>query len=149
MESAEVTLREITAETVRAVCDLAVRDDQRCFVAPNGTSIAEAHFSEHAWFRAVHAGDEPVGFLMLYDDPEKPEYFLWRFMIDRRHQGKGYGKRAMALLIDHVRTRPKATALLTSAVMQPGTPQPFYEALGFVATGEVDDGEAVLRLSLV
>jgi diamine N-acetyltransferase len=144
----EVTLREITAETVRIICDLSVRDDQRKFVAPNAVSIAQAYFSEHAWFRAVYAGDTPVGFVMLEDQPQKPEYYLWRFMIDQRFQGRGLGRRAIALLVPYVMTRPNATELLTSVVQAEGGPQGFYEKLGFRLTGEYEEGEALMKLVL-
>ncbi|MHC5209879.1 MAG: GNAT family N-acetyltransferase [Planctomycetota bacterium] len=143
-----MTLREITAETFGAVCKLAVNDAQKKFVAPNAYSIAQAHFSEHAWFRAVYADDTPVGFVMLSDKPEEPEYYLWRFMIDARYQRMGYGRRAIGLLVEHVRTRPGASELLTSVVPGEGGPQPFYEGLGFAPTGEFDEGEAMLRLPL-
>jgi len=145
----DVSLRPVDAETVRTICALAVREDQRRFVAPNAVSIAEAHFSPHAWFRAVYAGDTPVGFVMLEDQPERPEYYLWRFMIDARHQGKGFGRRALTRFIEHVRTRPGATELLTSVVQGEGSPQGFYESLGFALTGEFEDGEAMMSLPLL
>ena len=75
-------------------------------------SIAEAHFEPKAWFRAIYAGEDPVGFVMLYDDPEKPEYYLWRLMIAGEHQRKGYGREALRLLVEHVRARPGARELL-------------------------------------
>lgn len=143
-----VTLREVTAETVRTICELETTQAQRQFVAPNAVSIAQAHFAPEAWFRGIYADDTPVGFVMLSDKPEIAEYFLWRYMIDRRWQRMGFGRRALALLIEHVRTRPGAKALLTSAVPGQGSPQPFYEKLGFVPTGDVEDGEVVLRLAL-
>ena len=139
-----VSLREIDADTVRTICNLAVREDQQKFVAPNAVSIAQAHFSEYAWFRAVYADDTPVGFLMLYDRPDKPEYYLWRFMIDARYQGMGFGEKAIARLVDYVKTRPSAQELLTSVVQDEGGPQPFYEKLGFGLTGDYEDGEAVM-----
>ena len=146
---AQITLQEITKETLRPILDLSVREDQGQFVAPNSVSIAQAHFEpNHAWFRAIYADDAPVGFVMLYDDSEKPEYFLWRFMIDARHQGLGFGKRAIEVLIEHVRSRPNATQLLVSCVPGKGSPCPFYEHLGFEYTGEVEHGEKVLRLDL-
>ena len=144
----DVTLREVTADTVRTICRLDVHEDQRQFVAPNAVSIAQAYFSEHAWFRAIYAGDTPVGFLMLEDRPEKPEYYLWRFMIDARYQGMGFGRKALELLIEHVRTRPGATELLTSVHQAEGGPQGFYESMGFTLTGEYEEGEAVMRLHL-
>lgn len=144
----DVSLKEIDADTVRTICELSVRDDQTKFVAPNAISIAQAHFSDRAWFRSIYAGQTPVGFVMLEDQPEKPEYYLWRFMIDARYQGMGYGRRAIALLIEHVRTRPNATELLTSVVQEPGGPQGFYETLGFELTGKYEDGEAMMSLPL-
>jgi diamine N-acetyltransferase len=144
----DVALREVTAETVRQICRLVVAPDQSRFVAPNAVSIAEAHFSPNAWFRAIYAGDEPVGFLMLHDDLAKHEYYLWRLMIADGQQGKGYGRLAMQLLIDEVRTRPGATELKTSYVPGDDGPEGFYRKLGFEPTGEVDEGEVVARIAL-
>lgn len=144
----KVTLREITADTVRVICNLSVREEQRKFVAPNAVSIAQAYFSKHARFRAIYADETPVGFLMLEDQPEKPEYYLWRFMIDARYQSMGFGRRALKLLIEHVRTRPNAADLLTSVHQAEGGPQGFYERMGFELTGEWEEGEAMMRLRL-
>jgi diamine N-acetyltransferase len=143
-----IELREVTAETVRTICQLAVAPGQDRFVAPNAVSIAEAYFHPTAWFRAIYTDDEPVGFLMLDDDDTKPLYTLWRLMIADGFQGRGYGKRAVELLIDYVRTRPGATALMTSWVPGDDGPAEFYRKLGFKPTGEMDEGEVVGRLAL-
>jgi diamine N-acetyltransferase len=146
---AVVTLREITRDTVRTITDLKVAPQQTGFVATNAESIAQAYFDRDvAWFRAVYADEIPVGFIMLEDDAANQEYFLWRFMIDARYQRHGYGRRALELLVEYVKTRPGAKALVTSCVPGDGSPCPFYERLGFVPTGEVDEGEIVLRLVL-
>jgi diamine N-acetyltransferase len=145
----EVTFREVTKETLREILLLKVSPAQERFVSPNEVSIAEAHFSPGvAWFRAVYSGETPVGFVMLEDDPSKPRYYLWRFMIDARHQAKGVGRRALELLFEHVRGRPGAKELWTSVVPGEGGPGPFYERLGFVYTGEEDEGELVMRREL-
>jgi diamine N-acetyltransferase len=148
VDGANVELCEITADTVRAICDLRVAPGQERFVAPNAVSIAEAHFSPLAWFRAICADGRPVGFLMLEDDPDKGEYYLWRLMIGDGFQGLGYGRRAIELLVDHVRNRPGAKELLTSWVPGEGGPAEFYRRLGFEPTGEVHDGEIVGRLAV-
>ncbi len=144
----EVGLREITEDTVRAICDLKVAGSQQKFVAPNSVSIAQAYFSDKAWFRAIYADESPVGFLMLEKDTEKSEYFLWRMMIDDRYQRMGFGYKAMILLIDYVKTLPRAGELLTSCVPGDGSPEEFYRKLGFERTGEMDGIEAVMRLPL-
>jgi diamine N-acetyltransferase len=130
------------------VLRLSVADRQQRFVADNGSSLAQAHHEPRAWYRAICADDTPVGFAMLEIDSEKPEYYLWRFMLDARYQGLGFGRRALELLIAHVRQLPGAREFLTSVVQAEGGPQPFYESLGFVATGEYEDGEAMLSLKL-
>jgi diamine N-acetyltransferase len=147
-DGAEVALVEVTGETVRSICRLEVGPGQFRFVAPNAVSFAEALFEPKAWYRAIHADGVPVGFLMLHDDPDEPAYYLWRFMIDARFQGKGYGARAVELLVEHVRSRPGATELTLSWVPGPGSPEGFYLRLGFEPTGEIDDGEIVARLAL-
>jgi diamine N-acetyltransferase len=144
---AVVTLREVTKDTVRQVCRLSVAPNQTSFVAPNAVSIAQAYFERDvAWFRAIYADETPVGFVMIEDDEAAQEYTLWRFMIDARYQGLGFGKRALERVIAHVKTRPGATALLTSCVPGDGSPCPFYEKMGFVYTGDEDEGELVMRL---
>jgi diamine N-acetyltransferase len=146
--NAVVTLREITKETVRAICDLNVAENQTGFVAPNSVSIAQAHFEPLAWFRAIYADDTPVGFVMIYDDSEAPEYYLWRFMVDGRYQGLGFGKRGLRLAIEYVKTRPKAKALFTSYVPGEGGPHGFYLKLGFLDTGKMEGIEKEMKLDL-
>lgn len=140
-----VSLREITIETVRDVCDLAVAPEQTAFVTANAFSIAQAYFVPEAWFRAIYAGDTPVGFVMLHDDAASQEYHLWRFMIDARFQRHGYGRAALELVLAYVKARPGATYLSTSCVPGAGGPRPFYEKLGFVDTGVEKYGEQVLH----
>ena len=88
-------LREVTKDNVRDVIALEVAQEQSSYVATNAKSIAEAHFEPKAWFRAIGAGDALVGFAMVYRDPTAATFYIWRFMIDARHQGRGYGRRAM------------------------------------------------------
>jgi diamine N-acetyltransferase len=145
---ANVALREVTADTVRAICALRVRPEQEGYVATNALSIAQAHFQPRAWFRAIYADETPVGFVMLDDDPEAKEYFLWRLMIDGDHQGKGHARRALDLVVEYVRTRPGATELRSSYVEGDDGPAGFYRAYGFVETGEMEGTEVEIRLAL-
>lgn len=158
MAAADLQLVEITAETLFPVIRLAVAPDQRGFVAENAVSIAQAHFEPAAWFRALAAGGEPVGFAMLHDpslpgaapDPEgdPATVTLWRLMIDQRFQRRGFGRRAIELLTAHVRTRPGIARFATTWVPGPGSPGPFYRGLGFVETGRIVDGETEAVLAL-
>ena len=152
-----VTLRPVDDGNRDALAALAVRPDQTHFVATVTKSYADAALdpASHPVMWGLYAGDEPVGFVMLSDGAEPIEeepgrwpYGLWRLLIDARHQGRGYGRAALDLVVAYVRGRPGATELYTSAVQGEESALPFYERYGFVRTGEVDDGEVVLRLAL-
>ena len=149
----QVELREITQDTVRAICKLQVAPDQQGFVAPNAVSLAQALFHPEAWYRAIYVDDEPAGFVMLHDASQLPdagatdEIGLWRLMVDVRFQGRGVGRLALQQLIERLRERG-LRRLLTSFVPGEGCPEPFYRGLGFEPTGAVDDGEVVLSLQL-
>jgi diamine N-acetyltransferase len=152
-----VTLRPITDENRAAVLALDVTDVQHNYVADVAQSLTDADLYPQAmpWYRAVYAGDEPVGFVMISDNAvtDDPEilgpYFLWRLLIDARHQGRGFGRATIEHIVAYVRTRPDARELLTSVVPgEEGSPMGFYLGLGFIDTGQNHEGERVLRLPL-
>ena len=75
-------------------------------------------------------------------------YYLWRMLIDGRHQGQGYGHAALDLLVSYLCERPDAEVLITSVVPGPGSPYRFYLRYGFRPTGEWFDHEQVLALRI-
>jgi diamine N-acetyltransferase len=85
---------------------------------------------------------------MLYADPEEQDYFLWRLMVAGPHHGKGFGRRAIELLVDYVRTRPGAKVLETSCGQGPGSPEGFYRKVGFERNGKMLGHEVGLSLEL-
>jgi diamine N-acetyltransferase len=151
-----ITLREITEDNAESVLAVRLAPGQERFVTSVADSLAEAdeHPEEKPWFRAVYADGSPVGFVMLSWDvePRPPEvhgpWFLWKLIVDSRHQGRGVGREVVRQIVELVRDQG-ATELLTSHVPGEGGPAGFYARLGFVPTGELDpDGEIVLRRPL-
>jgi diamine N-acetyltransferase len=151
-----VTLREITDENRAAIVALRVAPEQEPFVGSVRDALADAAQYPHAkpWYRAIYAGEEPVGFVMLsWNVPPQPPdiigpWFLWKLIIDRRYQGRGYGAGTVRQVAALVRAEG-ATQLLTSYVPEDGGPAGFYRRLGFVSTGELDgSGEVIVRLVL-
>jgi diamine N-acetyltransferase len=148
-----VTLREITAENRDAVVALRVGPGQDLFVDSVEDSLEEAAATPEAkpWYRAIYAGDDTVGFVMLsWDVPTGPgiigPWYLWRLLIDERYQRMGYGRSALERIVEIVRAAG-ATELLTSYQPGPGEPWPFYRRFGFEPTGEMDGDEIILRLA--
>ena len=89
---------------------------------------------------------------MISDEVGAPGYipqYLWRLLIDERHQRKGYGTAALDLVVEYFRGRPGVEVMWTSAGQGDGSPLPFYERYGFEQTGDiVFDDEILLRLPL-
>ncbi len=149
-----IELLEPYPDGLRHVLALGPHQSQQHLVAPIAHSLAQvavppvdAGVPVVPWPRVVHADGEPVGFVMMeqpnevYDIP-----FLWRLVIDRRHQGRGIGRRVVEQVIAQARSW-EVDALQVSWVPGIGSPGPFYESLGFVPTGEVDEDEIVAKLT--
>ena len=143
-----VTLREVTSENVRSICELSVNEEQKAYVAPSAIAVAEACYSREDWLQAIYADETPVGLAVVNVKPQQARFFLWRFMVDARYQRSGYGRRAMILLIEQVKTKPNNGEFFTSVVPGDHCPQGFYENLSFQLTGEWYEGEALMRLAL-
>ncbi|CAM5769988.1 GNAT family N-acetyltransferase [Bosea minatitlanensis] len=141
-------LREITKDTVREVCALEVRSEQKGYVAGNALSIAQAHFEPSAVFRAICLGDQPIGFIQWRNAEAPGTVILWRFMIDRAHQAAGHGRKALTLALEMMRSSG-FEHVETSVVPGPASPLGFYLSQGFVEVGQTTPhGERILRRSL-
>jgi diamine N-acetyltransferase len=150
----KVRFVEITEETLLDALRLSstLLENQNKAVASNAVSIAQAHYAKNAWFRAIYAGDEMVGFIMLDYTPipelgEIKHASLWRFMIGGKYQNKGFGRDALLLLCDDLRERGYKR-LLSSCVEGDYSPLEFYKKIGFVDTGEYDEDEKIIILDL-
>ncbi len=144
-KEATVTLRPVTPQNLVYICDLEADGP----VAPNGVSVVEAHLLEGAYLRAIYADEVPVGLIMMHEDhsEEEPEFFLWRLGVDARYQRRGFGARALGLLIEYAKHRG-AVEMLTSCDPPPGGPLGFYTRLGFEDTGDWIDDEMLLKRRL-
>jgi len=159
-----IRLEKINANNVWKILKLEVEDFQKDFVATNTESIVEAYTTTIANGVAIPFGiyndDEPVGFAMLaygvddsyeeYPSIAKDNYCIWRLMIDKKYQGKGYGRKAIELLIDYVKTFPfgKADYLYLSYEPENTLAKKLYASFGFKETGEMDGDEVIAALKL-
>ena len=150
-----ISLRPIDETNREAVLALSVREDQP-FVASNKRSLeqfaeTEAKVPGVARPFAIYADGRLVGFCMLALDPEDENpvdrYCLWRFMIDKSEQGKGYGQAALQEIIRYFKENGVDTVYLSTAPANARGLHVYHKA-GFRETGCIDCGEAVLRLWL-
>jgi diamine N-acetyltransferase len=146
-----VELREVTAENRQAVADLELGPEQTDLVASNAESLQEARSDPDACPRAIYAGERLVGFLMYDagrpgDDPR--EALIYRFMIDRKHQGEGYGRAALAKALDEIRAISDVSKIFISYMPDNAVAKQFYATFGFQEIGTDEDGEMIAELTL-
>jgi diamine N-acetyltransferase len=147
-----VSLRPITDANREEVEALAVTPDQRRFVSGVRESLLEAAAEPgaHALYWAVYDDETPVGFVMIADEVDGPDYiahFLWKLLIDQRYQRRGFGTATLDLIVEFFRDRGVG-AMWTSAGEGEGSPVAFYERYGFERTGELHGNEVLLRLEI-
>lgn len=146
-----VSLVPIDAANRAVYATLRVHHSQRHLVSSVVQSYADAFFPVDSGrtlvpvLFGIDADGIPAGFLM-YADQDVP--YLWRLLVDRAHQGRRIGQQVLLWWLEQMRGSG-ATSATVSWVPGPGSPEPFYRALGFVPTGELDeDGEIVARVDL-
>lgn len=152
-EPEDVELVEIEPGAGRKALALATHKTQEAFVAPMAASFSDALFPAVfegievvPWMRLVVADGEPVGFVMVsMAAGPRSEPYLWRLLIDRRHQRRGIGRRALHGVVAQCRAWGEPS-LVTSWAEGRGSPGPFYEAFGFEPTGRIVEGEVEGRL---
>ena len=167
LKNKNVRLEKVNPDNFDDLYDLEVTEPQKNFVASNRYSMAEAyaHVSNGDFVQCfgIYDGETPVGFAMIGHRSEeykgmaevyRHSYYLWRFMIDRRYQGKGLGRDALKLLLDYILTFPdgEEDAWSTSYEPENEAAKHLYTSFGFVPNGEKDsdyeDAEDVAVFSL-
>lgn len=148
----EIELRKIDSANTAAVVLLEVLDSQKQYIASNEKSLqtaTEETYKNIARPFAIYADDNLVGFTMFAFDFEDsmPEYWLWRFIIDKNFQGKGYGSASLEKIIEYFRDNG-ATHIFLSTKDTNASALGLYHKYRFAETGEMNDDEIVLQLIL-
>lgn len=141
----EVTLAAVTKENYEAVCDLDVSAEQEDYVACNMWSLVESFYNDGHTTRAIYLGKEPVGFFMWVKESDSL-ISIWRFMIDKKHQQKGIGRKALNLALDEIKQTPDISKI--EICYNPSNPvaKDFYASFGFTEVGMDDDDEDMIAV---
>lgn len=131
-----VELRKITKENYESVLALRVSDAQRDFVPTVTEALAQAWvYYDTAYPFAVYADGVPVGFIMLGYYAEKAQYTVWKFLIDERHQCRGYGRAALRLAVDWLKCTFGTQTVYLGCTHENHTAERLYASVGFRRTG--------------
>ncbi|MCS0670727.1 N-acetyltransferase [Cytobacillus firmus] len=142
-----IEFKEIDRHNFFDVIDLRVAEEQKSFVAPNVFSLAQAKAFPECDCLAIYQDDVLVGFTMYCMDFDDKEYWIYRLMIDAKHQSKGYGKEAMEKLIERIKQDQDHRVIYLSFEPENSLAKQLYEKLGFEADGRIIDGEIVYKLT--
>jgi len=159
-----IRIEKVNGKNVWDLLKLKVSDEQRNFVASNDISIIEAYTAitgnGYAFPFGIYEEDKPVGFLMIGFDVDdywedapavaKGNYNLWRLMIDKAYQGRGYGKEAVRLALEFIKSFPCGAAEYCWLSYGPEneSAQKLYSSFGFAETGDMDGEELIAVLKL-
>ena len=144
-----IKLCEITKDNLDEVLALNVSEHQKGFVSSTAASLAQAYvYRDTAFPFAVYADNILVGFIMLGYYEARNQYTLWKFLIDKKYQNKGYGKEALKQGILYLRNTFDAKEIYTGVSTGNEQAKHVYKSLGFVETGLVEDGMEELKVTL-
>ncbi|WP_087088846.1 GNAT family N-acetyltransferase [Acinetobacter pittii] len=146
-----ISLKDLDRENWLLCAKLSLDDSQKDYVASNVYSIAESKVEEYYCPRVICFNDEVVGFLMYcveIDPPDETLFWLFRFMIGKDHQAKGYGTLALQMAIDEMAAKG-AKRIRTMYKSSNYVAGKLYKRKGFQETGEYDEcGDIILELNI-
>ncbi|MEG1255576.1 GNAT family N-acetyltransferase [Clostridium sp.] len=144
----ELIFKEIDNDNWRECIKLSVEENQKGFVAPNSYSILEAKFETGCYPLAIYDRDTMVGFLMYNFDSEDNSWWMCRLMMDKSHQGKGYGRATILKLLENIKKEQGNIKVYTSFEPENSVAEKLYESVGFKKTGQIMWGEVVMEIQI-
>jgi diamine N-acetyltransferase len=144
-----IELREITKDNLDDVLSLDVSEHQKGYVSSTAASLAQAYVYRETTFPfAVYADNTLVGFIMLGYYQARNQYTLWKFLIDKKYQNKGYGKEALKQGIQYLQNTFHVKEIYTGVSIGNELAKHVYKSLGFEETGLVEDDMEELKKTI-
>ena len=142
-----ISLRKINEDNWRECIRLKVRADQERFIASNENGLALAYAHKEMEPRGIYSDDKMIGFIMYAKDPDDGMYYINRFNIDEKHQGKGCGRKALELLLSQLK---ESGVESVDIIHKPDNDIAIklYKSLGFELTEEKLNDDVISRMNL-
>ena len=144
-----ISLERVNEQNYQHVFALELADNQKCFVSSNMKSLAQAWiYYDRARPYAIRNDNDIIGFIMFDYTPSEKKAEIWRFMIGKDFQGKGYGTEALSSAIRLLANENLFSTIQINYVKGNFPAKHLYEKLGFQETGEMEENEIVMKLYL-
>ncbi len=144
-----IHLKTITEENFLQAFQLKLAKGQEEYVSHPIRSLAQAYvYREQCQPFGIYDDDTMVGYVMVIYDYDIPEYDIWHMMIDAAQQGKGYGRAALALVLDYIKGKPigESNRVALTCNRENQNALGLYRKIGFQPTGAEDEDEIELVL---
>ena len=139
----------IDQHNYRQACCLSVTSEQSGYLSSAPMILARAYAYRHqnSEVSLIEEGTDKLGLIMTRETDLGTTVILDQFFIDQRFQGRGYGRKAMELLLQSLRERRLKRVVLCYREADQAAAR-LYRSLGFTETGERDDDEILMELIL-
>lgn len=143
-----ILLKQVTKENWYECNSLEVYKEQEGIVAPNYNSIIISLLYDNWHSKCIYEDNVLIGFLLygIEEDTGKP--MLLRYMVDKKFQGKGLGKKALLKLLDLIKIEYGNIKFYTTVSPKNVSAEKLYESVGFEKNGEIMWDENVMVIKL-
>ena len=135
-------LISVTEDNWMDVASLSVKEEQKKYVAPAIGILARGYVYRdcNAKIYAFENDGVIVGTALVREFTDEPlGYDLQQFMIDEKYQGKGYGSRALELILDELRKEGRYDHVELCVKKADAEAIRLYGKHGFADSGYVDE----------
>ncbi len=136
-----IRLEKVSIDNFENVLSLQISEEQKDFVSSPAYALAQAYvYYKTAYPFAIYNDDVIIGFIMFGFYESRKQYTLWKFLIDKQYQNKGYGKEALLQGIQYAKEQFRCTELYTGVAIENQVAEHLYEKIGFKKTGLIENG---------
>ncbi len=151
----DLHLRDVDLGNYYPIMMLELADDQRDYVWTNSGPLAEAAYVPGFRPRALYLGNDPIGLGLwgpyypsyAYESaPETGAYIIDHVMIDKHHQGRGFGRRLVEMMIAEMHGIADCKRILLAVDPRNANAIALYQKLGFDDVGRTHEDDVLMEL---
>ncbi len=141
-------LSEINRDNWREATFVTSDPEQKCpldeeWTTSSAFSIVQSVFEPEWESRVIMDDQRIIGFVFYGFWQEKQAPLFCRYIIDIAEQGKGYGQKALPVIVDEILSKYQSDVVYLTLDAGNKRAIHIYEKFGFMNTGEVYEGEMI------
>lgn len=143
-----IHLSEINRDNWRQATFVTSDPERKCpldeqWTTSSAFSIVQSVFEPEWESRVILDDQKIVGFVFYGFWAKKQAPLFCRYIIDIAEQGKGYGQKALPVIVDEILSKYHSDIVYLTLEAGNNRAIHIYEKFGFVNTDELDEGEMI------